>query len=75
MTKEYLEFNPLKVLKKETQLEILNKFIELAKKKYDIAGVRLEDFKCSCAVIDTKIEDLDNQVYSQGELFDKKEMG
>ena len=66
----------MKVFPKEDQEKILDKFIELAmKKKLKVAKIRLEDFKCACHVINTEEEDLDNQVYSQGELFDKEEMG
>ena len=64
-----LKFNTSTDLDAEVWAKILDKFIIMAKEQGDISTCQMTDFACS-AVLHDREEDLDNQSYSQGELYD-----
>jgi hypothetical protein len=64
-----LKFNPSTDLDAEVWAKILDKFIFMAKEQGDISTCQMTDFTCSAILYD-KSDELDNQSYSQGELYD-----
>ena len=65
-----ITFNPQKELDREVWAKILDKFIALQKKHASNPNTCIiTDFTCS-AMLHDREEDLDNQSYSQGELYD-----
>ena len=64
-----LNFNPATDLEPEVWAKILDKFIFMAKKQGDISTCQMTDFACSALLYD-RSDEMDNQVYSQGELFE-----
>jgi hypothetical protein len=65
-----LSFNPATELETEVWEKILDKFIALQKKHaLNPSTCQITDFACSAMLYDRE-DELDNQAYSQGELFE-----
>ena len=64
-----ISFNPATDLEPEVWAKILDKFIFIAKENGDISTCQMTDFACSALLLD-KADEMDNQSYSQGELYE-----
>ena len=64
-----ISFNPATDLDAEVWAKILDKFIFMAKENGDISTCQMTDFECRATLLD-KSDELDNQSYSQGELYE-----
>ena len=64
-----ISFNPATDLEPEVWAKILDKFIFMAKENGDISTCQMTDFACIALLLD-KADEMDNQSYSQGELYE-----
>ena len=64
-----ISFNPATDLDAEVWAKILDKFIFMAKENGDISTCQMTDFECRATLLD-KADEMDNQSYSQGELYE-----